>query len=55
MLNFKDLIPPTIITKDIKECYKIPKNSTRMTIIKPLYGNGGYGIEKVSGFKKQIK
>jgi len=55
MLNFKDLIPPTIITKDIKEFIKFQK-TYRNTIIKPLYGNGGYGIEKISGFKKnQIK
>jgi len=55
MLNFKDLIPPTIITKDIKECVKFQK-TYKNTIIKPLYGNGGVGIEKVSGLKKkQIK
>jgi len=51
ILNFKNLIPPTIITKNLDECFRFHKIH-KTTIIKPLYGNGGEGIEKVSGRKQ---
>ena len=48
MFNFPKIIPPTLISKNIQECLKFHKKY-KITIIKPLYGNGGEGIEKVEG------
>jgi glutathione synthase len=48
MFNFKNIIPPTLICKNIQQCFNFQKKYKK-TIIKPLYGNGGEGISKLEG------
>jgi len=48
MFNFKNIIPPTLISKNIEQCFNFQKKYKK-TIIKPLYGNGGEGISKLEG------
>ncbi len=43
MLKFKDIIPPTLITRSQNEIDRF-MNSYKKSVIKPLYGNGGQGI-----------
>ncbi len=43
MLKFKDIIPPTLITRSRKEI-DLFMSSYKRSVIKPLYGNGGQGI-----------
>lgn len=43
MLKFKDIIPPTLITRSRNEI-DIFMNNYKKAVIKPLYGNGGQGI-----------
>ena len=43
MLKFKDIIPPTLITRSRHEI-DLFMNSYKKSVIKPLYGNGGQGI-----------
>ena len=43
MLKFKDIIPPTLITRSRKEI-DLFMSSFKRSVIKPLYGNGGKGI-----------
>ncbi len=43
MLRFKDIIPPTLITRSKKEIDLFMTNHKR-SVIKPMYGNGGQGI-----------
>ena len=40
---FPDLMPPTLITRD-SEAIRTFRNENKDVIIKPLYGNGGYGV-----------
>lgn len=47
MFNFKNLIPDTLISGDLTEIQNFIKKY-KYTILKPLYGNGGEGIEKVT-------
>ena len=47
MFNFKNLIPDTLISGDLNEIQNFIKKY-KFTILKPLYGNGGEGIEKVT-------
>ena len=47
MFNFKNLIPSTLISEDLIEIQNFIKKH-KFTILKPLYGNGGEGIEKVT-------
>jgi glutathione synthase len=47
MFNFKNLIPDTLISEDLTEIQNFIKKY-KFTILKPLYGNGGEGIEKVT-------
>ena len=47
MFNFKNLIPDTLISEDLTEIQNFIKKN-KFTILKPLYGNGGEGIEKVT-------
>jgi len=47
MFNFKNLIPDTLISGDLTEIQNFIKKY-KFTILKPLYGNGGEGIEKVT-------
>ena len=43
MLKFKDIIPPTLITRSRSEI-DLFMNNLKRCVIKPLYGNGGQGI-----------
>ena len=54
MFNFKSIIPPTLISKNIERCFNFQKKYKR-TIIKPLYGNGGEGIAKLEGTSTVLK
>ena len=54
MFNFKSVIPPTLISKNIKQCFNFQKKY-KNTIIKPLYGNGGEGISKLKGISAVLK
>ena len=54
MFNFKSVIPPTLISKNIKQCFNFQKKYKK-TIIKPLYGNGGEGISKLEGIRCVLK
>lgn len=47
MFNFKNLIPDTLISGNLTEIQNFIKKY-KFTILKPLYGNGGEGIEKVT-------
>lgn len=47
MFNFKNLIPDTLVSEDLNEIQNFIKKY-KFTILKPLYGNGGEGIEKVT-------
>ena len=46
MFLFKKIIPKTLISKNFDEIIKFHKTN-KISIIKPLYGNGGEGIEKL--------
>ena len=46
MFKFKNIIPQTLISENIKEIENFIKKY-QYTILKPMYGNGGEGIEKV--------
>ena len=54
MFNFKSVIPPTLISKNIEKCFNFQKKYKK-TIIKPLYGNGGEGISKLEGINVVLK
>jgi glutathione synthase len=54
MLNFKSIIPPTLISKNIEQCFNFQRKYKK-TIIKPLYGNGGEGISKLEGTSAVLK
>jgi glutathione synthase len=54
MFNFKNIIPPTLISKNIEQCFNFQKKYKK-TIIKPLYGNGGEGISKLEGTSVVLK
>lgn len=54
MFNFKNIIPPTLISKNIQQCFNFQKKYKK-TIIKPLYGNGGEGISKLEGTSVVLK
>jgi glutathione synthase len=45
---FPDLMPPTLITRDREQIQDF-RNAHGAVVMKPLYGNGGAGIFKVSG------
>ena len=45
--NFKEFMPPTIVTKNVLDIYKFLDNFDQI-ITKPLYGNGGVGIHRFS-------
>jgi glutathione synthase len=47
ILNFKDLMPPTLITRDLAELDAFRREHGEI-ILKPLYGNGGAGIFKTA-------
>jgi glutathione synthase len=54
MFNFKNIIPPTLISKNTEQCFNFQKKYKK-TIIKPLYGNGGEGISKLEGTNDLLK
>jgi glutathione synthase len=54
MFNFKNIIPPTLISKNTEQCFNFQKKYKK-TIIKPLYGNGGEGISKLEGTNALLK
>jgi glutathione synthase len=54
MFNFKNIIPPTLISKNMEQCFNFQKKYKK-TIIKPLYGNGGEGISKLEGNNALLK
>ena len=54
MFNFKNIIPPTLISKNIEQCFNFQKKYKKI-IIKPLYGNGGEGISKLEGTSVILK
>jgi glutathione synthase len=43
ILKFPELMPPTLITRDVKELEKFRQHHNDV-ILKPLYGNGGAGV-----------
>jgi glutathione synthase len=48
ILKFPDLMPPTLITRDVKELEKF-RAFHGDVILKPLYGNGGAGVYRTHG------
>jgi len=54
MFNFSKIIPPTLISKNVEQCFNFHKKYKK-TIIKPLYGNGGEGISKLEGINVNLK
>jgi glutathione synthase len=54
MFNFPKIIPPTLISKNIEQCFNFHKKY-KQTIIKPLYGKGGEGIAKLEGTNTNLK
>ena len=46
IFKFKNIIPPTLISENLNEIEDFIKKNL-FTILKPMYGNGGEGIEKV--------
>jgi glutathione synthase len=54
MFNFPKIIPPTLISKNVEQCFAFHKKY-KNTIIKPLYGNGGEGISKLEGVNESLK
>ena len=46
--EFKDLTPPTLITRDRREIVAF-REEYGDVIIKPLYGNGGAGVFRIAG------
>ena len=46
ILKFRDLMPPTLITRDARELVAFRKAHSHI-ILKPLYGNGGAGVFRV--------
>jgi glutathione synthase len=47
VMNFPELMPPTLITRDPGEIRRFRKEHGDI-IIKPLYGNGGAGVFRIS-------
>jgi glutathione synthase len=54
MFDFDKIIPPTLVSGDLQEILQFNKKN-KISIIKPLYGNGGEGIEKIDSNKARNK
>ena len=54
MFDFDKIIPPTLVSSDLQEILQFNKKN-KISIIKPLYGNGGEGIEKIDSNKVRNK
>ena len=52
--DFKDLTPPTLITRDAEAMHAFRKTHGDV-IVKPLYGNGGAGVFKMSSDDSNFK
>ena len=52
-MNFPELTPPTLISSNIEAIIKFIKKNKEV-IIKPAYGNGGLGIQKISHNKTNL-
>jgi glutathione synthase len=48
VMEFTDLMPPTLITRDARELAEFRKEHGEI-ILKPLYGNGGAGVFRLAG------
>jgi glutathione synthase len=48
VMEFADLMPPTIVTRDPRELLDFRKEHGEI-ILKPLYGNGGAGVFRLAG------
>ena len=48
VMEFGDLMPPTIVTRDPRELLDFRKEHGEI-ILKPLYGNGGAGVFRLAG------
>ena len=46
IFNFKNLMTKTLVSENLNEIIQFIK-SNQFTILKPLYGNGGEGVEKL--------
>ena len=53
ILNFKNLMPPTIITRNLKAIIEF-RNEHKDIILKPLYGNGGSGVLRLTPGDKNL-
>ena len=53
VLEFPDLIPDTVISRDLDEIKKF-KREFKDIIVKPLYGNGGAGIFRLKEDDKNL-
>src|SRR5439155_26170084 len=51
--EFPDLMPPTLITRDLAEI-KAFRAQQGDIIIKPLYGNGGAGVFRLGGMDENL-
>jgi glutathione synthase len=54
MFAFKKIIPQTLVSSNTDEILQAHKKN-KISIIKPLYGNGGEGIEKLDSNTKKNK
>ena len=54
MFDFEKIIPPTLVSGNLQEILQFNKKN-KISIIKPLYGNGGEGIEKIDSNKARSK
>ncbi|MDA8710967.1 glutathione synthase [Alphaproteobacteria bacterium] len=54
MMNFPELTPPTLISSNIATILSFIKKHKEV-ILKPAYGNGGIGIEKIQYHQKNLQ
>ena len=54
MMNFPELTPPTLISSEPDSIINFI-NKQESVVIKPAYGNGGLGIEKIDKNKKNLR
>tara|TARA_B100000965_G_scaffold396040_1_gene410391 strand:+ start:85 stop:1032 length:948 start_codon:yes stop_codon:yes gene_type:complete len=54
MMNFPELTPPTLISSELESIIDFIKKH-EVVVIKPAYGNGGIGIEKINKSKKDLR
>jgi len=52
--NFKEFMPPTLISKNINEIISF-RNEHQDIVIKPLFGNGGFGVFHISPYDENLK